>query len=193
MKPKAMFTGRITRNVTSIYKNDDGSAKRALFTVACNSVYKDAAQQKVKQCDFIPCIAWGKHADLLETWGLKGRLVSIVGTIESYQKPPDGDGKYEPTKIQVRVAEIEFLAFEDNVREKMDAQKTASAQAGPAGTANPLAGLNQNDILKALQTMLLGGAQPQQAATNTATDTATPPADLPEYEGAMGFEDDVPY
>lgn len=185
MKPKAMFVGRLTRDVTSIYKNTDGSAKRALFTVACNSVFKDNDGQKVKQVAFIPCIAWGVLADLLEKWGLKGRQVSIVGTIESYQKPPDNDGEYEPTKIQVRVAEIEFLGFEDNVRTKFEEQKKAGAQI-PAGS---LANLTPDNLIKLLQAAL-GGVQPQPQQK---TATATGPANLPEYEEAVPFEEDVPY
>lgn len=179
MKPKAIFVGRLTRDTTSIYKNPDGSAKRALFTVACNSTYKGADNQKIKQVAFIPCIAWGSYADLLEKWGLKGRQVSIVGTIESYQKPPDNDGEYEPTKIQVRISEIEFLDFEDNVREKFEAEKKASVQVPAEGSTN----LTPENLMKALQT-LLSGAQPQQQATAT-----TPP----EYEEAVPYEEDVPY
>lgn len=161
MKAKAILIGRLTRDVTSIYANDDGSAKRALFTVACNSVYKNG-DQKVKQVDFIPCIAWGVHADLLEKWGLKGRQVSIAGTIETYQKPPDNDGKYEPTKIQIRISEIEFLGFEDNVREKFESEKkaagTGQATGQPTGAA-PTA--------EAIAQSLLGLLQGAQTQTGT--------------------------
>ena len=114
MKATATVIGRLTRDVTSIFANEDGSAKRALFTMACNSVYKKN-DDKVKTVDFIPCIAWGPQADLLQKWGLKGRLLVIKGTIETFQKPVNDDGSYDPVKVQIRVGQIEFLGFEDNV------------------------------------------------------------------------------
>lgn len=142
MKPSATVIGRLTRDVTSIFSNDDGTAKRALFTVACNSVYK-RDNEKVKTVDFVPCIAWGPQADLLQKWGLKGRHVAIRGTIETFQKPADADGNYEPTKVQVRVGQIEFLGFEDNVREKFEAEKVGvvAGAAGPEALAAALLGI----------------------------------------------------
>ena len=147
MKAKATVIGRLTRDVNSIFSNDDGTAKRALFTVACNSVYTKN-NEKVKTTDFIPCIAWGAHVDLLKEWGLKGRLVVIEGTIETFQKPPDADGNYAPTKVQVRVGTIEFLAFEDNVREKYESGKPAIPSA-PAGTVDTQAVISA--LVNALQ------------------------------------------
>lgn len=175
MKAKALFTGRLTRDVISVYANTDGSAKRALFTVACNSVYKAGDGQKVKQVDFIPCIAWGVHADLLQKWGLKGRQVLIVGTIETYQKPPDADGQYEPTKVQIRISEIEFLGFEDNVRQKFEEQKKATGTQTAADvqnqTQNPAAAAAAALLAQAgpeaITQLLLGAlgvAQPQNTA-----------------------------
>lgn len=170
MKATIIVAGRLTRDVTSLFQNEDGSAKRALFTVACNSIYnKD--NEKVKTTDFIPCIAWGTHADLLKEWGLKGRQVLIKGTLETYQKPPnEEDGSYEPTKVQVRVEQIEFLGFEDNVREKYEAKKAAAGTATPAGTEALLAGLAK----------LLGAATPQAAPV------AAPPPPEPPKPAAAG-------
>jgi len=157
MKATATVIGRLTRDVTSIFENENGSAKRALFTVACNSVYKKD-NDKVKTVDYIPCIAWGPQADLLQKWGLKGRLLVINGTIETFQKPVKEDGSYDPVRVQVRVSQIEFLGFEDNVRDKLEANKAATEKAAPADTATLLAGL----------TALLAGA------------TTTPAAPTPE-------------
>lgn len=173
MKATATVVGRLTRDVTSIFSNDDGSAKRALFTVACNSVYK-RDNEKVKTTDFIPCIAWGPHADLLKEWGLKGRQVLINGTIETYQKPPDDDGNYDPTKVQVRVSQVEFLGFEDNVREKFESKKATANTAAPAGTEAILAAL----------AALVGG---QPAVASQPVPEPTPPPQ-PTATGAPSAE-----
>jgi len=145
MKATATIVGRLTRDCTSVFKNADGTAKRVLFSVACNSVYKGKDNQKVKTTDFIPCIAWDPHASLLEEWGLKGRLVLIKGTVETFQKGPDENGEYEPTRVQVRVSQIEFLGFEDNVRSKFESSKLSPG----------------NDILTALS-QLLGIKEPKK-------------------------------
>ena len=130
MKPEITMVGRLTKDIKSIFQNEDGSNKRALFTVACNASYKKG-DEKIQNTDFIPCIAWGPMADLLEEWGLKGRLVAIRGNLESYQAPPDNNGEYPPTKIQVRVRELEFLGFEEKVREKFEAKKTNTKEITP--------------------------------------------------------------
>lgn len=169
MKATCTIAGRLTRDVTSIFSNDDGSAKRALFTVACNSTYK-RDNEKVKTTDFIPCIAWEPHASLLKEWGLKGRQIMINGTIETFQKPADENGEYEPTKVQVRVGQMEFLGFEDNVRDKYEAKKTSS------GTATPAAG---TDAILAALTSLIGG---QSAATPQPAPAPTPTTTVPNAE-----------
>jgi len=157
MKAKVHMNGRLTRDVTSIFANEDGSANRAIFTVACNSTYKKE-NEKVKTVDFIPCIAWGAQATLLEEWGLKGRQIAIEGTLESYQKPPNEDGEYEPVKIQVRVVEIEFLGFEKSVQEKFDTKKTKSNDS-TGNTDDQTAGASAEDLAKMLLGILNGGVK----------------------------------
>ena len=111
MKAKVSLTGRLTRDVTNVYSNDDGSAERAIFTVAVNSYFTDAKNATKKEVtDFIPCVDWSKsRIKLLKDWGRKGRLVHIEGSLDTFQAKPDEDGKYPPQKIQVRVGEFEFL------------------------------------------------------------------------------------
>jgi len=173
MKATCTIVGRLTRDVTSIFSNDDGTAKRALFTVACNSVYK-RDDEKVKTTDFIPCIAWEPHASLLKEWGLKGRQILIKGTLETFQKPADENGEYEPTKVQVRVAQMEFLGFEDNVRDKYEAKKTAS------NTAAPAAGTDA--ILAALSSLVRGQTTATPQPAPAPTPTPQPAAAVPNAE-----------
>lgn len=110
MKAQVTVIGRLTKDVTAVFQNDDGTAKRALLTVACNSYFKGKDGTKKEGVDYIPCIMWGDNmVKLLTDWGKKGRQVHIEGTLETYQAGPDEDGKYPPTKIQVRVGQFEFL------------------------------------------------------------------------------------
>lgn len=140
MKADVNLVGNLTRDTTAVF-GEDGTAKRALFTVACNSRFKNAAGEKVEKVDFIPCIAWNGLADTMKEWGLKGRKVQIKGTLESFQKPVKDDGTYDPTKIQVRVVGIEFLGMEDNVKTKLNAEKKAEPPVAQGNAAEVLASL----------------------------------------------------
>lgn len=150
MKPIVEMVGRLTRDVTNTFKNEDGSSERALFTLACNSYYNttDSAGTKTKKesVDYIPCIAWAGLVPILTTWGLKGRQLHIHGTLETFQAgPDDATGKYPPTKIQVKVNEFQFL---DKKPENVEAP--AKAPATP-----------ENDITKIAEkvaSLLLGAA-----------------------------------
>lgn len=132
MKAQVILVGNLTRDTSAIFSNDDGSSKRALFTVACNSSYKKDGE-KTESVDFIPCIAWNGLADTMEEWGLKGRKVHIVGNLESFQKPINEDGSYDPPKIQVRVTFVEFLALEDNAKAKLNEKHSTEDKAPETG------------------------------------------------------------
>jgi len=147
MKPHVQMVGNLTDDVKHTFQNDDGSHKRVLFTVACNSTYNNDGE-KIKSVDFIPCIAWNGLVDILKEWGLKGRKVHIVGTLEAYQPPAGEDGTYPPAQIQVRVINIEFCSLEDSVKAKLEAKKTEA----PAQAQTPA--LSQADILAALAKLL---------------------------------------
>lgn len=169
MKPHVTMVGNLTSDVTATFANGDGSAKRCLFTIACNSTYikdvPDGDGEKVKSVDFIPCIAWNGLVDVLKKWGLKGRKVHIVGTLEAYQPPVnEATGVYPQTKVQVRAEHIEFCGFEDNVKAKLEAKKAKT----PAQAQTPA--LSQADILAALAKVLAG--QPAQPAQTPDDDVA---------------------
>lgn len=110
MKPLVNMVGRLTRDVTNTFSNTDGTAQRCLLTVACNSYYNGKDGTKKESVDFIPCVAWGDgRVKTLTTWGKKGRHLHIIGTLEAFTAAPDENGKYPPTKIQVKIEQFEFL------------------------------------------------------------------------------------
>jgi hypothetical protein len=89
----------------------------------------------------------------------------IVGTLETFQAAPDNNGKYPPTKIQVRVEQFEFL---DKKPEGIE----APAQAPAAGETPQF---DMNAMAELVAAKLLGAtnanagasadqAQAQQAA-----------------------------
>ena len=146
----ANVSGHLGRDTTAIF--GEGTAKRALFQVASNRKYTDKDGKKQTATNWIPCIAWGVLADLMEKYGLKGRHVEVTGSLDCYQKPVNADGSYDPQSVQLRVATIEFTQFEDNVRDLVEKEK-----------ATATAGTNSDALAKALIDLLNKGATPTPA------------------------------
>jgi len=65
-----ILVGRLTKDIEIMVT---GTGKKYChFTVACN---------KPQGCDFVPCNAWEKTADILATYGKKGRQIGVEGRI----------------------------------------------------------------------------------------------------------------
>jgi single-strand DNA-binding protein len=75
------------------------------FTIACNYA-KKVGDKYESAADFIPCVAWGNLAIIIEKYLQKGSLVYVSGMIKisSYEK--NGDKKYI---TYVLVKSINFL------------------------------------------------------------------------------------
>ncbi len=152
MKPTVSLVGNLTADCVHIFSNEDGSARRCLFTVACNSVHGEG-ENRVKEVDYFQCIAWGKLVDMLKTWGLKGRKVHINGELEAFQAPINEDGTYPPSKVQIRVDRVEFCNLEDNVKALLN-QRAEAAKVSPT-TEAPSA--EAKILLDALAQLLMKG------------------------------------
>lgn len=151
MKPTVDMVGRLTRTVTNVFGED--TAKRALFTVACNSYYTGKDGAKKESVDFVPCICWRGLVDVMTTWGLKGRLIHIKGTLETFQPGPNENGKYPTMRIQVKVDNLQFL---DKKPEDVEAPAKTPASGTPAGD------LDLTKLAEMVAAKLLSAAQPPE-------------------------------
>ncbi len=133
---KVFMTGRVS-NDPKMFANKDGSKKRLLFNVACNTKAKD-----YERADFIPCIMWGDDRVVgIQPWLLKGRLVEITGELRTYDKR-DEDGEFLEKVVEVQVTTLEFL---DRKPEGVETPQKETAPATPTQVAN------QAEVLKQLQ------------------------------------------
>ena len=171
MKAKVSLTGRLTRDVTNIYANDDGSAQRAIFTVAVNSYFSDAKSATKKEVtDFIPCVDWSQsRIKLLTDWGRKGRLVHIEGNLDTFQAKPDEDGHYPPQKIQVKVNEFEFL--DKKPETALSEDSNGSGQNKTSGTTVTAQNIDLNALAALVAKNMLGvvnnNTAPKEEPVNT--------------------------
>ena len=88
-----VLVGRLTRDV-EVRKTTSG-VSYARFTVACDRRYSGGQNQQNGQqptADFIGCIAWRQSADFLGSYGRKGSLVGVNGSIQTGSYT-DRDGK----------------------------------------------------------------------------------------------------
>jgi single-strand DNA-binding protein len=76
-------------------KTFDGGKKLAKLNVATNESYKNDKGEKVEETQWHNLIAWGKTADIIEKYVVKGKEIAIEGklTHRSYEDK-NGEKRY---------------------------------------------------------------------------------------------------
>jgi len=76
-------------------KTFDGGKKLAKLNVATNQSYKNEKGEKVEETQWHSLIAWGKTADIIENYVVKGKEIAIEGklTHRSYEDK-NGEKRY---------------------------------------------------------------------------------------------------
>ena len=76
-------------------KTFDGGKKLAKLNVATNESYKNDKGEKVEETQWHNLVAWGKTADIIEKYVVKGKEIAIEGklTHRSYEDK-NGEKRY---------------------------------------------------------------------------------------------------
>ncbi len=104
MLNKVVLIGRLTKN-PDLRHTQSGIAV-ARFTLAVDRGFKN--QQGEKQADFIPITVWRGAAESCAKYLSKGRLVAVVGRIQTGHYDKDGQRVYT---TEVVADEVRFLEF----------------------------------------------------------------------------------
>lgn len=72
-------------------KTFEGGKKLANITLATNESYTNAKGEKVEQTEWHRLAAWGKTADLIENYVIKGKEIAIEGKL-THRSYDDKDG-----------------------------------------------------------------------------------------------------
>lgn len=97
---KVMLLGRLVRDPELIYAAGTGTAV-SKFTIAVNRKKKD------EKADFISCVAFGKTAETIAQYFIKGRQIAIAGRIQtSDYEGQDGKKKY---KTDIVIETFDFI------------------------------------------------------------------------------------
>ena len=85
----------------------------AQFTIAINRPYKNAEGNY--DADFINCVAWNKSAEFVEKYFTKGRMIIVVGRIQTRTwEGQDGKKNYV---TEVVASEVSFGESKKNAEE----------------------------------------------------------------------------
>jgi single-strand DNA-binding protein len=120
MLNKIFLMGRITKPIEK--KTTQSGASVLNTTIAVDRDYKNGDE---KQADFVDCTFWRHNADFLEKYAGKGRMIVVVGRLES-RKWQDKDGNNR-ISWSVTVDRVEFTP----------SRKTESATASAQTFAEP--------------------------------------------------------
>jgi single-strand DNA-binding protein len=88
-------------------RNTESGRKLAKFSIATNEIYRNAQGEKVTETQWHNLIAWGKTAEIVEKYLVKGAEVVIDGKlINRYYTDKEGNKKYV---TEVEVGELLML------------------------------------------------------------------------------------
>ena len=76
----------------------------ATFSIAIDRRFKNANGER--ETDFINCVAWRQQAEFLAKWFTKGRMIAVVGSIQT-RRYVDKDGNNR-TAVEVVADELSF-------------------------------------------------------------------------------------
>ena len=99
LKNKVQLIGNLGNNPE--VKSMESGKKMARFSIATSETYKNAKGEKVKETQWHNIVAWGKVAEIIEKYLVKGSEVAIEGKLVNRNyNDKDGNKKYI-TEIQV--------------------------------------------------------------------------------------------
>lgn len=105
LQNKVQLIGNLGNNPD--VRNTESGKKMARLSIATNENYRNAKGEAVKETQWHNAIAWGKNAELVEKYLIKGSQVAIEGKLVN-RNYVDKDGiKRYITEVQVN--DILFL------------------------------------------------------------------------------------
>lgn len=90
--------GRITRDPETRYSQSAEPIAVTRFSVAVNRKYKKDGEQ---EADFINCVAFRKTAEIIEKYFTKGKMIGIVGRIQTGSYTDKQGNKRNSTDVVV--------------------------------------------------------------------------------------------
>lgn len=107
------FFGRITKDlqITTVNSSSNSFSKLSFTLAVQRNISKQQEQNNpnIQKADFVPCVATGKTAELIEKYFQKGSPIQILGSYQSYTKQ-DSSGN----TVYGHVFKVEEIGFPIN-------------------------------------------------------------------------------
>lgn len=111
---KTVLMGRIVKDIEVRYTNNEKCV--AQFVLAVDRPFTN--QQGQKEADFIPCVVWGKQAELIGSSCAKGHRLLVEGRIQIRNYDGKDGQKHWVTEIIVR--NFEFIERKETPKSMSD-------------------------------------------------------------------------
>ncbi len=102
---RAIVTGNLTRDAE--LRATTGGTPVCSFAIAVNERRKGASGEWVDYPNYIDCICFGKRAESLSRYLLKGTKVGVEGSLHQNRWEKDGN-KY--SRLEIVVSDIDFMS-----------------------------------------------------------------------------------
>ncbi len=126
---KAILVGRLTRDPE--LRTTANGVSVCSFSIAINRRFKNAEGNY--DADFINCVAWRQQAELLAKYFAKGRMVGVVGSIQT--RSYDNKDGVKVYVTEVAADEIHFVDSKSSSGDFAPASNNASANSNSAPSA----------------------------------------------------------
>lgn len=114
---KAILVGRLTKDPE--LKTTASGVSVCSFTIAVNRRFRNAEGNY--DADFINCVAWRQQADFLSRFFTKGRMVGVIGSIQTRNYERDGQ------RVYVTEVVADEISFVDSKSQGDSAPQSAAA------------------------------------------------------------------
>lgn len=112
---KAIIIGRSTKDAEM--RSTSTGKQVTTFTLAVDRDYKTA--QGEREADFIPCVAWGKLAEIAGKYVTKGKQLAVAGRIQTRNyEDNNGQRKYI---TEIIVSDMQLLGSRQDAQQQPQA------------------------------------------------------------------------
>ena len=112
---KVVLIGRSTKDAE--LRHTQTGKQVTTFTLAVDRDYKNA--QGERDADFIPCVAWGKLAEICERYITKGKQVAVAGKIQTRNyEDKNGQRRYI---TEIIVSDMQLLGSRQDAQQQPQA------------------------------------------------------------------------
>ena len=93
LKNKVQLIGNLGQDPEIV--NLENGSKLAKFSIATSETYKNAKGEKIEDTQWHTIVAWGKTAEIVENYLVKGKQIAVEGKLvhRSYETK-DGEKRY---------------------------------------------------------------------------------------------------